>query len=170
MDGIYVIRTSVPAATLSSDRTVEAYRSLSRVERAFRSIKTVDLKVSPIHHRLAQRVRAHVFLCMLAYYVEWHMRDALAPLLFDDDPAEAARLRTSPVALARRSASACAKAATKRTAADLPVHSFQTPLLDLATIARNRMQINLPGAPCFERITRPTPVQRAALDRIGVSV
>ena len=171
LDGIYVIRTSVPAAKLSSDRTVEAYKSLSRVERAFRSIKTVDLKVRPIHHRLAKRVRAHVFLCLLAYYVEWHMREALAPQLFDDDNrAEAARLRTSPVAPARRSASACAKAAAKRTAEDLPVHSFQTLLADLATIARNRLRTNLPGAPCFQRVTRPTPVQRSALDRLGVAV
>jgi hypothetical protein len=169
LDGIYVIRTSVPVAKLSSVRTVEAYKSLSRVERAFRSIKTVDLKVRPIHHRLARRVRAHVFLCMLAYYVEWHMREALTPLLFDDENrAEAARLRTSPVAPARRSASADTKAATKRTAEDLPVHSFQTLLADLGTIARNRMQTSIPGAPCFERTTRPTPVQRSALDRLSV--
>ena len=127
LDGIYVIRTSVPAAGLSSDEAVLAYKRLAQVELAFRSFKSVDLKVRPIHHRLEERVRAHVLLCMLAYYVEWHMCQALAPMLFDDDdPAAAAAVRTSVVAPARRSPSAERKAITKLTADDIAVHSFHT--------------------------------------------
>ena len=127
LDGIYVIRTSVGAEELSSEDTVRRYKSLAVVERAFRSLKSVDLKVRPIHHHLAGRVRAHVFLCMLAYYVEWHMRRALAPVLFDDDDREAAEARRdSVVAPAQRSAKAQRKAIRKRTDDGLPVHSFQT--------------------------------------------
>ena len=137
LDGIYVIRTNVPAADLGAEEAVRSYKSLSRVERAFRSYKTVDLKVRPVHHRLEGRVRAHVFLCMLAYHVEWHMRRALAPLLFDDDdPAAAEAARASPVSPARPSPSARAKAGRKRTPGGLPVHSFQTLLADLATLTR----------------------------------
>jgi len=120
---------------LSSEQAVRNYKSLSGVERAFRSLKTVDLHVRPIHHRQPDRVRAHIFLCMLAYYVEWHMRKNLAPLLFDDeDKLAAEQLRASVVAPAQRSPSAQAKAHTRRTPEDLPVHSFQTLLGDLATI------------------------------------
>ena len=116
MDGIYVIRTNVPAEVLSSEQAVRNYKSLSGVERAFRSLKTVDLHVRPIHHRQPDRVRAHIFLCMLAYYVEWHMRKDLAPLLFDDeDKVAAEKLRASVVAPAQRSPSAQAKAHSKRT-------------------------------------------------------
>ena len=135
LDGIYILRTIVAAEELSAEETVRSYKSLSRIERAFRTRKTVDLKVRPVHHRLEGRVRAHVFLRMLAYYVEWEMRKALAPILFDDDdPAAAAR--SSPVQPARRSR---AKAAGKRTSDGLPVHSFRTLLADLATLTRNRV-------------------------------
>jgi transposase len=170
LDGIYVIRTSVAARTLSPEDTVLSYKRLAQVERAFRSIKTVDLKLRPIHHHLADRVRAHVFICMLAYYVEWHIRRALAPMLFDDDdkPA-AARRRQSAVAKAPRSEKAERKARTKLTANGAPVHSFQTLLADLATIVKNRVQPKDGSAPSFEMITTPTPLQQQALDLLGVS-
>ncbi len=165
LDGIYVIRTSVPQQSLDGERTVRAYKGLSTVEQAFRSFKTVDLKVRPVFHRLAKRVRAHVLLCMLAYYVEWHMRKALAPMLFDDhDKAAGENLRASVVAPAQPSPKARRKTSTKRTDDDLPVHSFQTLLADLATIAKNRIQPRLPEAKTFETITRPTPVQQRALE------
>jgi DDE family transposase len=142
LDGIYVVRTSVPGNVLSPDDSVRTYKSLSQVERAFRSIKTVDLEVRPIHHRLGDRVRAHVFLCMLAYYVEWHMRHRLAAILFDDhDPEAAAAERRSIVAPAERSAAARRKAASKRTDSGLPVHSFRSLLDDLATCTRNTMAL-----------------------------
>jgi hypothetical protein len=170
LDGIYVIRTSVPAAALNASDTVRSYKDLSRVERAFRSTKTVDLKIRPIHHRLADRVRSHVFLCMLAYYVEWHMRQALAPILFDDDdPAAGQALRGSIVRPAQRSPKALRKAARKITDDGLPVHSFRTLLADLATITRNTCQPRSPGAPTFEKITTPTPVQQRAFQLLGVS-
>ncbi len=169
LDGIYVIRTTVPAEILDADKTVGAYKGLSRAERAFRSMKTVDLKVRPIYHNLEDRVRAHVFLCMLAYYVEWHMRQDLAPVLFDDDDKEAAeRQRPSVVAPAQRSASAAKKAVTKRTDDGLPVHSFQTLLADLATICKNRIQPKIPGANPFEQLTTPTPLQQKVFDLLGV--
>lgn len=170
LDGIYVIRTSVAARTLSPEDTVLSYKRLAQVERAFRSIKTVDLKLRPIHHHLADRVRAHVFICMLAYYVEWHMRRALAPMLFDDDdkPA-AARRRQSAVAKAPRSEKAERKARTKLTADGAPVHSFQTLLADLTTIVKNRFQPKDGSASSFEMMTTPTPLQQQALDLLGVS-
>ena len=169
LDGFYVIRTSVPADALDAEGTVRAYKGLSRAERAFRCLKTVDLKVRPIHHRLADRVRAHVFLCTLAYYVEWHMREALAPILFDDDDrAGGEALRNSVVAPARRSPRANRKAAAKRTQDDYPVHSFQTLLADLATIVKNRIQPKLPGAGTFEKVTQPTRLQRRALSLLRV--
>src|SRR3984957_2302118 len=137
LDGIYVIRTSVQAEVLSSQQVVASYKSLSGVERAFRSLKTVDLQVRPIHHRLPDRVRAHILLCMLAYYVEWHMRQLLAPLLFDDhDKPQAQAARTSIVAPAPRSDAARRKALTKQTGDGLKVHSFQTLLGDLARIVK----------------------------------
>ena len=138
LDGIYVIRTSVKAENLTSEDTVRAYKDLSTVERAFRCIKTVDLKVRPIFHWLDDRIRAHVFLCMLAYYVEWHMREKLASLLFDDYGREAAEaMRTSVVQPAPRSQTARAKDRTKETADGLPVHSFRTLMADLGTLAKN---------------------------------
>ena len=171
LDGIYIVRTSVPADVLSAERTVESYKGLSVVERAFRCLKTVDLKVRPIHHHRAERVRSHVFLCLLAYYVEWHMRRALAPLLFDDDDRDAARAaRRSIVAPAERSARAHRKATTKRTDDGAPVHSFQTLLHDLATVAKNRVQPKVASAPAFDVITRPTALQQRAFDLLGVSL
>jgi len=171
LDGIYVIRTNVSPEVFSSEQAVRNYKSLSGVERAFRSLKTVDLHVRPIHHREPDRVRAHIFLCMLAYYVEWHMRQDLAPLLFDDDDKAAAeQARTSVVAPAQRSASAQQKASSRRTPDDLPVHSFQTLLSDLATIVANRVQPKDAAIPAFDIITTPTAVQQRALDLLRVAI
>jgi Transposase DDE domain len=170
LDGIYVIRTSVPAATLGAEDAVRTYKRLAQVEQAFRSLKSVDLKVRPIHHRLEARVRAHVLLCMLAYYVEWHMRQALAPLLFDDeDPAAAEAARPSVVAPAQRSPSAQRKALTKLTADGAPVHSFQTLISDLATLARNRILPTTRDPVAFDLVTTPTPLQQRAFDLLAVS-
>jgi len=171
LDGIYVVRTSVPEDALSAEQSVEAYKSLSTVERAFRSIKTVDLKVRPIYHRLENRVRCHIFLCMLAYYVEWHMRRDLAPILFDDhDRAAAKAERASIVAPAQRSPSAQAKAHTKRTHDGQPVHSFRTLLADLGSIVRNTCAPTAIDVPSFEKTTRPTPLQQRAFDLLGVKL
>lgn len=171
LDGIYIIRTSLSSETIQAQELVKAYKQLSAVERAFRSYKSIDLKVRPIYHHLERRVRVHVFLCMLAYYVEWHMRQALAPMLFDeDDPIGALSKRSSVVAPAQRSSSAETKAQRKRTKDNRPVHSFQTLLKDLATIAKNRLQPKLAGAPAFDKITIPTPVQRQALQLLSVKV
>ncbi len=168
LDGIYVIRTSLPQKKSSSEETVRRYKSLAAVERAFRSLKSVDLKVRPIHHYTADRVRAHVFLCMLAYYVEFHLREALAPILFDDDDPEAAQAqRDSIVAPAQRSPKALHKAKRKRTDDGLPVHSFQTLLKDLATITKNQMQMQM-GEHSFEMITTPTELQQRAFDLLQV--
>ncbi|MCY3777816.1 MAG: IS1634 family transposase [Candidatus Aminicenantes bacterium] len=167
LDGLYVIRTSLPAEEMGAEATVRAYKGLSVVEQAFRSYKTVDLKVRPIYHWSNDRVRAHVFLCLLVYYVEWHMRRRLAPLLFDDsDPAGASR--SSVVAPAEVSRAAQQKARSKRTADGQPVHSFRTLLEDLATIVRNQVVPKIPGARPFTIVTRPTPLQQQALDRLGV--
>ena len=169
LDGLYVVRTSVVETRLDAEGAVRAYKRLSAVERAFRSLKTVDLKVRPVFHRTADRVRAHVFLCMLAYYVEWHMRARLKPLLFDDDdPVAAEAARASIVAPARVSEAAREKARGKRTADGLPVHSFRTLLGDMATIAKNRVVPRLPGAEPFEIVTRPTALQREAFKLLGV--
>ena len=171
LDGFYVIRTNLPPEALDAQQTVRAYKGLSKAERAFRSLKTVDLKVRPIHHRLADRVRAHVLLCMLAYYVEWHMRRDLAPVLFDDEEPQAGEaLRRSVVAPAQRSPAARAKAAHKRTAAGAPVHSFQTLLSDLATICRNRIQPDVPGAGTFVKMTQPTEFQEHVLALLKVGL
>jgi transposase len=169
LDGVYIIRTSVPDTTLDAEDTVRAYKALSEVEWAFRSYKTVDLRVRPIYHYLAGRVRAHVLLCMLAYYVEWHMRQALAPMLFDDDDkAAAAAQRASVVAPAQPSAKARRKASRQRTDAGEPVHSFQTLLADLATIVKNRIEPKIAGAQPFDQVTRPTPLQQKVLDLLRV--
>jgi hypothetical protein len=170
LDGFYVVRTSVDAKRMSAADVVRNYKGLSRIERAFRSMKTVDLKVRPIHHRKEERVRAHVFLCMLAYYVEWHMRESLAPILFDDDDPEAgARLRRSIVAPAQRSPAAQAKASDKRTKDDLPVHSFQSLLGDLATIAINRVRPKTAAVAEFDKVTDPTVLQDQAFKLLRVS-
>ena len=169
LDGLYVVRTSLPAGELDAEGTVRAYKRLSVVERAFRSLKTVDLKVRPIYHRAAGRVRAHVLLCMLAYYVEWHMRERLKPLLFDDDDAAAAAAaRPSIVAPAEVSRSAKNKAQRKRNASGCPVHSFRTLLDDLATVAKNRVVARLPDTEPFKVLTRPTALQREAFKLLGV--
>jgi transposase len=171
LDGIYVIRTSVSKEALSSQQVVASYKSLSGVERAFRSLKTVDLHVRPIHHRLPDRVRAHILLCMLAYYVEWHMRQLLAPLLFDDDDKpQAQAARTSVVAPAQRSEAAKRKARTKQTSDGLKVHSFQTLLSDLATIVKNRIQPKDKTIAAFDMLTQPTALQQRAFDLLGVTL
>lgn len=171
LDGIYVIRTSVSADAFSSEDTVRAYKDLSKVEHAFRSIKTVDLKVRPIFHWLDDRIRAHVFLCMLAYYVEWHMRRRLAPLLFDDhDRQQAETQRGSIVAPAPRSKAARAKDATKRTEDGLPVHSFRSLLADLGTLAKNRVRLTGSPATDLHIMTQPTTLQQRALDLLGIAL
>lgn len=171
LDGIYVIRTSVAADRVPTAEAVRSYKRLATIERAFRSLKTVDLKVRPIHHRKADRVRAHVFLCMLAYYVEWHMRRALAPILFDDDDkATGEALRRSVVAPAQRSPRATAKALTKRTEEGEPVHSFQSLLRHLRTIVKDRMRLKSDAAIEFDKLTTPTPLQQRAFDLLGISL
>ena len=170
-DGVYVIRTSLPAETLDDVATVRSYKSLALVERAFRCIKTVNLHVRPVYHRLADRVRAHVFLCMLAYYLEWHMRQRLAPMLFDDtDKPAAEALRTSVVAQARRSPAAVAKQSTGLTKHALPVHSFHSLLADLATLARNTIITAITPNYPLTVLTRPTPVQHQAFALLELSL
>ena len=169
LDGIYVIRTTVAAEVLDDAATVAAYKGLSRVERAFRSLKTVDLEIRPIHHWLSHRVRAHVFLCMLAYHVEWHLRARLAPMLYDDaDKQAAAAERDSVVAKARRSAQARAKETTGRTADGLRVHSFHSLLADLATLTRSTVATALNPNYAFTVHTRPTPIQNKAFELLGI--
>jgi transposase len=171
LDGIYVIRTNVPTESMPATEVVRSYKQLSGVERAFRSLKTVDLHVRPIHHRLADRVRAHVFLCMLAYYVEWHMRDQLAPLLFDDHDKTAAQTRReSIVKPAKRSPAAERKALTKQTADGTPVHSFQSLLADLATLTINRVQPANQIVPAFDKLANPTPLQQRAFALLGLRI
>ena len=165
LDGIYVIRTSLSKSQMSTAETVRSYKALAEVERAFRTLKTVDLEIRPIHHRLAGRVRAHIFLCMLAYYVEWHMREAWRPLLFADEDL-AAKATRDPVAPAKRSLAAQEKALAKRLPDETPVHSFRTLVESLSTIVRNTCRP--PGAPAgtpgFTVVTTPSPEQQRALD------
>jgi hypothetical protein len=172
-DGFYALRTSLPVELADAAGTVRAYKSLAQVERAFRCIKTVDLDLRPVFHWTAPRVRAHVLLCMLAYYLEWHMRQPLAPMLFDDhDRASAEAERTSPVAKAKVSKTAQRKASTQRietTDGDTqPVHSFRTLLGDLATLTRNT--VCFAGQNTLTVQTTPTPVQRRALSLLGVEL
>jgi len=170
LDGLYVIRTSISKKALGAESTVRAYKDLAKVERAFRSLKTVDLKVRPIYHYLEGRVRAHVFLCMLAYYVEWHMRQKLRSILFDDDDPEGAQaLRSSIVAPAQRSNSARSKDRTKRTEEGFPVHSFRTLLADLATLTKNKVRPSGVDSGEFFVLSEPTLVQRRAFDLLGVN-
>jgi hypothetical protein len=170
-DGIYVVRTSLPAEALDDAATVRSYKSLGLVERAFRCIKTVDLHVRPVYHRLAERVRAHVLLCMLAYYLEWHMRQRLAPMLFDDTDKQAAEaLRASVVAKAQRSPAAVTKQTTGLTEDGLPVHSFRSLLADMATLARNTITTAISPHYPLTVLTRPTPVQQKAFALLGVPV
>ena len=166
LDGIYVVRTNVTAGLLDSSSVVRAYKDLSNAERAFRSLKTVDIEIRPIHHRRARRVRAHVLLCMLAYYLEWHMRQALKPILFDDhDKPAADAARASIVAKAARSEAAKRKVNTKRTDDDLPVHSFQSLIADLATFTRNTMAM---GDSSFLLYPKLTPIQARAFQLLDV--
>jgi len=167
LDGIYVIRTSLPAGALGAGAAAESYKGLENAERVFRGLNT-DLLIRPVRHRLEERVKAHVLTRMLAYYVTWHMQQKLTPVLFtDDDPAAARAARRSPVAPARRSPSALAKAATKGTAECDPVHSLTTLVDDLATVAANHIQ-PAGGLPAFTLIATPTPVQRRAFELLGV--
>jgi hypothetical protein len=169
-DGIYIVRTSLPAETFDDATTVRSYKSLALVERAFRCIKTVDLQVRPIRHWVADRVRAHVFLCMLAYYLEWHMRQRLAPMLFDDTDKEAAEaLRKSVVAQAQRSPAAVKKQTTGLTEDGLPVHSFRSLLADLATLARNTITTAITPHYPLTVLTRPTSIQQKAFDLLGIN-
>ena len=165
LDGIYIIRTSVSAAQMDAPECVRSYKSLANVERAFRSLKTVDLKVRPIHHRLADRVRAHILLCMLSYYVEWHMREAWRELMFADTDQHAKTTR-DPVAPAKRSKAALAKAARHTLDDGTPAHSLATLLGELATIVRNTCRV--PGtdstAPTFQLVTTPNTKQKRALE------
>jgi len=170
LDGLYVVRTSLPAAALDDTATVRSYKSLGLVERAFRCIKTVDLQIRPVYHWLADRVRAHVFVCMLAYYLEWHMRQRLAPMLYDDTDKNAAEAqRSSVVAKAERSPAAVTKQTTGRTDDGLPVHSFRTLLDDLATLTRNTLVTAIAPEQPFTLTARPTPVQQKARDLLGLS-
>jgi transposase len=167
LDGIYVIRTGLPTQQMSAADAVRNYKALANVERAFRSLKTIDLKVRPIHHRLEGRVRAHIFLCMLAYYVEWHLREAWRELLFADED-QAAKAHRDPVAPARRSAAALAKITTRTRADGTPVHSFRTLLEELATQVRNtcRMLGDVAQSATFDSLTRPSSLQQRALELI----
>jgi len=169
-DGIYVVRTSLPVESFDDATTVRSYKSLALVERAFRCIKTVDLQVRPVYHWLADRVRAHVFLCMLAYHLEWHMRQRLAPMLFDDpDKHTAEALRTSVVAQAQRSPAAVTKQTTGLTPDGLPVHSFRSLLADLATLARNTVTTAITPDYPITVLTRPTSIQQKAFALLGIT-
>ena len=165
LDGVYVIRTAVPHERMGSDDVVRTYKSLSQVEQAFRSIKTVDLEVRPIYHRLADRVRAHLLLCMLAYYVKWHMMQAWRPLLFADEE-QAAKAQRDPVAPARRSASALRKVSGRTLDDGTCVHSFDSLLHHLSTVVRNTC--HHPGASAHEATftldTAPDHKQLKALE------
>jgi len=168
LDGIYVLHTSLRKDVIDTPNVVTAYKSLAHVERAFRSTKSVDLEVRPVFHYAGNRVRAHVFLCMLAYYLEWHMRQALAPILFDDhDRAAAQAQRTSPVAKAKVSPAAQRKHQTKRTDDGLPVHSFRSLLADLATLTRN--QVRFGSGNTFTVLATPTRLQQHAFNLLGVA-
>ena len=167
LDGVYIIRTSEPETQMDAPQCVRHYKSLAQVERAFRSLKTVDLKVRPIHHRLADRVRAHIFLCTLAYYVEWHMREAWRELLFADED-HAAKATRDPVAPATRSQAALTKVARQTLPDGTPAHSLATLLAELATLVRNTCRTPMagPDAPTFDIVTTPNPTQTRALDLI----
>lgn len=167
LDGIYVIRTSETGKDLSAEDTVRSYKNLARVEQAFRTLKGMDLRIRPIHHRDNQRVRAHIFLCMLAYYVEWHMRKALAPLLFDDETLPEERRRRDPVAPAKPTSSAKKKKSLRKSADGLPIHSFTTLLEEMGTLCRNQCRFKSdPHSQAFFKYTNPTPLQSRALELI----
>ena len=167
LDGFYMLRTSEPADRLPTAAVVRRYKDLTRVERAFRSLKTVDLHIRPIRHRVESRVRAHLFLCLLAYYVHWHLRQALAPLLFDDEDLEAEQARRDPVLAAQPSDSAKRKKRKRLTEDGLPLQSLETLMAHLGTRARHQCRLpSEPDAPCVQRLTEPTPLQQRAFELI----
>ena len=171
LDGLYVVRTSLSRETLTAEQTVSTYKDLAQVEWAFRSLKTIDLQVRPIHHWKDDRIRSHVFLCMLAYYVEWHLRGALSELLFDDHQREAAEAtRKSIVSPAPRSEAAKRKEQDRRTPDGFPVQSFQCLLKDLATLCRNRVRWTSSSEVEFERVTMPTELQRQVFKLLGLGL
>ena len=165
LDGIYVIRTSVEESSLSDAQVVEAYKGLSAVERDFRNLKAIDLELRPVYHWTEERVRAHVFVCMLAAYLNWHLRKALAPLTFTDEEIPG---RTDPVAPAQRSAEARAKDSAKLSPEGLELHSYGTLLSHLGSLSRSR--IRFAGGHCTEKLSLPTPIQRRAFELIGVPI
>ncbi|MDJ0671390.1 MAG: IS1634 family transposase [Microcystis sp. M53598_WE2] len=168
LDGVYVLRTSLESTLMDAATTVKAYKSLSQVEEAFRCYKSIDLKVRPIYHYKGDRVKAHIFLCMLAYYVEWHLKQCLAPLLFEDEEIDDSSLN---VIKASRSESVQSKERKKRNQENFPVHSFRTLLEDLGTICLNTVECTIrEGSYRFSKITRPTQLQQKALDLLGVSL
>lgn len=170
LDGIYVIRTTVDRETMEAPETVAIYKRLSKVERAFRCMKTIDLHIRPVYHHLADRVKSHVFLCMLAYYVEWHMKNQLGPILLEDEEKEETRkAQVSVVAKAVRSEKAKRKDSARITSEGLPIHSFRTLLSDLSTLTRNTIQPKQDGSLTFEQVAQPTPLQKKALDLLYVS-
>jgi transposase len=169
LDGIYVVRTSEPAERLSAPQAVRTYKSLAQAERAFRCLKGVDLLVRPIFHRTEDHVRAHVFLCMLAYYVEWHMREAWAPLLFEDEELTQQRQERDPVAPAQPSPAARRKKSTRQSSDGLPLHSFHTLLVELAKRCRNTCRVKTPVATSITMLTNPNPIQTRALQLLGCS-
>jgi transposase len=169
LDGIYVVRTDQTVQQLSASDTVRSYKCLADVERAFRCLKGIDLRVRPIHHRTEDHVRAHFFLCMLAYYVEWHMRRALAPILFHDEQLPQSRQQRDPVAPPQISAAAQLKKIRRRTADELPVHSFDTLLQVLSLRCRNRCSVKSdPSGSTFHQITEMDPLQKRAFELLGL--
>ena len=169
LDGIYVIRTSEPAKRLSAADTVRSYKSLAQVERAFRTLKGVDLLIRPIRHRTEDRVPAHIFLCLLAYYVEWHLRRAWAPLLFEDEQLPQQRWRRDPILPATGSPSAQAKKLTRQTADGIPVHSFATLMAELASRARVTYELKSDAsAPSFQQVPELTPLQAKAYELLAL--
>jgi transposase len=172
LDGIYVVRTSEPAQQLSTEDAVRGYKSLAQVEQAFRCLKGIDLRVRPIRHRTEDHVRAHVFLCVLAYYVEWHLRQAWTELLFQDEELTTARRRRDPVAPARPSASVKRKKLERETAAGLAIQSWETLLAHLATCARHTCRFRSPDepqpSPTFNQLTEPTPLQARVMELLDV--
>lgn len=169
LDGIYVIRTSESSQKISAEDTVRSYKNLSLVERAFRCLKGIDVLIRPIRHRTEDHVRAHIFICMLAHYIEWHVRKALAPILFHDEELELNKKISNPVTPAQTSTSAKIKKITKKTAEQLPVHSFETIMQELGTKCRNRCSFKFAeGSPSFYSYTELNPVQKKALQLLDL--
>ena len=167
LDGFYMLRTSEGADRLGAAEVVRRYKGLTRVEQAFRSLKSVDLQIRPIRHRVETRVSAHLFLCLPAYYVQWHLRKTLAPLLFDDEELETERARRDPVLAAQPSDSAKLKKSKRITEDRLPLHSLETLLAAMGTRAGHRCRLpSEPDAPYVQRLTEPTPLQQRALELV----